>query len=534
MTDIVRVIIKYKNKQMTANAVEKLGGSIKDSFDSINAISADVPINKIGKIKVDPNVEYVEIDSEAHILGFPSEQDMITVSDEHGKFRSVLAGTQITPWGVQKIRAPEVHATGNKGQNIKVCIIDTGIDYNHPDLATNYKGGYNFLNKTTNPMDDNGHGTHCAGTIAALDNDIGVIGVAPEASIYSCKVLDSSGSGSYSNIISAIQWAINNKMQIISMSLGGTSSSQALQDICNAAYSNGILLVAAAGNSNGSGNVDTVGYPARYDSVVAVAATDSNDARASFSSCGPEVEVAAPGVSIPSTVPSGTCSYCDPSGYKSLSGTSMACPHTAGTAALVLKAHPEFTNIDVRNTINKTCIDLGNQGRDIFFGYGRIDAKAAVDNAPAIRYSCSGAPNYQCIQDPNGPYTSLAECQAACTAPGTRYRCTGTPNYQCVQDPSGPYNSLAECQAACQAPVIKYRCSGAPNYQCIEDPNGPYNSLAACQAACTPAPVPKIFRVNILGSSNRPIGVTVVKSALGDHTADEACKDSCEIIKKIK
>lgn len=569
MTEKVRVIVKYKDKQMTTSAVEGLGGTVKDSFDSINAISADVPINKVGKIKADPNVEYVEIDSEVHILGFPSEHDVIVGPGERSNVKSALAGSQTTPWGIQKIRAPEVHAQGYKGTGVKVCIIDTGMDYNHPDLVANYKGGYNFINNTSNPMDDNGHGSHCAGTIGALDNDIGVIGVAPEASLYSCKVLNASGSGSYSAIISAIQWAIDNKMQIISMSLGGSSASQALQDICTAAYNSGIAIFAAAGNSDGDGSKDTVGYPGKCNNVVAVAATDSNDARASFSSCGPEVQIAAPGVSVLSTVPSGSCSNCDPSGYKSLNGTSMACPHSAGAAALVWGAHPTFKNADVINAMNKTCVDLGTQGRDIFFGYGRIDVKAAVDNTPTAKYACSGAPNYQCVQDPNGPYNSLTECQAACVAPGTKYacsgapnyqcaqdpngpysslaecqtvckapvvkhRCTGAPDYQCVEDPNGPYNSLAECQVACKAPAPKYRCTGAPDYQCVEDPNGPYNSLTACQAGCQPTPAPKIFRVTIMGTSGRPVGVTVIKSATGKKTAEEACKEACEVIKKIK
>ena len=495
MIEKISVIIKYKDVVTTSalDSVTMLDANVKHIHHSINAISADVPKDKIGKIKTDPNVEYVEIDQEAHILGF---------SDDYlHRKRKDISAAQTIPWGVEKIRATQVWPGGDKGTGIKVCVIDTGIDYNHEDLKDNYKGGYNFINNTNDPMDDNGHGTHVAGTVAAMDNDIGVIGVAPEASLYSLKVLDENGSGSYSNIIAAIQWAINNKMQIISMSLGGSGFSQAIKDICDAANNAGIVVIAAAGNSDGNGSKDTVSYPAKFDSVIAIAATDSNDARASFSSCGPEVELSAPGVNILSTVPNSGAKYSDSSGYSQLSGTSMSTPHVSGTVALLLKAHPEMTNADVRQTLQQTSVDLGQQGRDIFFGYGRIDTKTAVDHAPP---------------------------------PIKKYMCTGAPNYQCVEDPNGPYNSLEECQTACKAQAKKYMCTGAPNYQCVEDPNGPYNSLAECQTACKPAPQRKIFKAHIIGPTTKPTGILVMKSSAGNYTSDGACKLVCDTLKSME
>lgn len=517
MTKEIKLIIKYKDKMVKANTDDLLaqGAKIEHTHNAINAVTVTVDINKVGKIKADPNVEYVEVDHEATILGFPADE--------------IVDYAQIVPWGVQKIKAPEVHANGNRGEGIKVCVIDTGIDYNHPDLKDNYKGGRNFINNTDNPMDDHGHGTHVSGTIAAENNDIGVLGVAPDAFIYSCKVLNSSGSGSYSNIVAAIQWAIDHSMQIISMSLGGSSFSQALKDICDAAYNAGILLVAAAGNSGS--NSDTIGYPAKFDSVVAVCATDQNDARASFSSVGPAAELSAPGVSIPSTVPTGTCSMCDPNGYRNANGTSMACPHVSGAAALILKAHPAMPNTEVRTTLQETAVDLGGQGRDIYYGYGRIDAKAAVDQTPPPpqqKYKCTGSPDFQCVQDPNGPYNSLAECQAACQAPGAKYKCTGAPDFQCVVDPNGPYNSLAECQAACVAPIKKYKCTGSPDFQCVEDPNGPYTSIEACQAACKPTT--SKFNVQTVGLPNKPSGILILKSSRGKYTATETCKLVCDML----
>lgn len=374
---MVNLIVKFKTGNVTANTdlVNGLGAEILHVYDSINAISVSVSEDKIGLLKADPGVEYVEIDEEAHILGFPDE-----IAPEGQK--KALAAEQMIPWGISKIRSPEVWDAGNKGAGIKGCIIDTGIDYNHPDLKDNYKGGYNAITKTNDPLDDNGHGSHVSGIAAARDNDIGVVGVAPEMDIYAVKALDLNGSGSYSNIIASIQWAIDNGMHLINMSLGGSSYSKALEDICIAAYNAGILIIAAAGNSGGDGSKDTVGYPAKYDSVVAVAATDSIDERASFSSVGPAVEVSAPGVSIPSTVPTSNAKYSDPSGYKSLSGTSMASPHAFGAAAVVKKSNPNLTNADIRKILADTSVDLGTPGRDVFYGSGRIDAKAAVDNNP--------------------------------------------------------------------------------------------------------------------------------------------------------
>ena len=269
----------------------------------------------------------------------------------------------------------DVVAGRNAGDGINVSILDTGIDYNHSDLADNYKVfGYDFVNGDTDPTDDNGHGTHCAGIIAAVDNDIGVIGVAPEADLYAVKVLDSSGSGYVSDVIAGIEWSVNNSMDIISMSLGLDSDSTDLRNACDYAYNAGLLLVAAAGNE-GSGS-DTVTYPAKYDSVIAVAATDSSDNRTSSSSTGPAVELAAPGKEINSTWSDG--------GYKKASGTSMACPHVTGTAALVWKAFPHYNNTQVRQHLQETAEDLGDSGMDKWYGYGLVDAENASDTTPPV------------------------------------------------------------------------------------------------------------------------------------------------------
>jgi subtilisin family serine protease len=269
------VIIGFKSTPGPADKaiVRGHGGDIKYSYTIINAIAAKLPEPAIENIQRNPRVTYVEMDGEVHTLD--AELD--------------------NSWGVKRIGAGTVHDSSNKGSGVTVAILDTGINYKHPDLNANYKGGYDYVNNDDNPMDDNGHGTHCAGIVAAEDNGKGVVGVAPEAHLYAVKVLNSGGSGYLSDVVKGIEWSVTNSMAVISMSLGTDTDYQSLHDACDAA-AGGIVIVAAAGN-----NGVTVSYPARYDSVIAVAATDSSDNRASFSNTGPAVELAAPGVNIYST-----------------------------------------------------------------------------------------------------------------------------------------------------------------------------------------------------------------------------------------
>lgn len=351
-TGKARVFIGFKRQPGPAEEalVREHGGQVKYIYHLVPAIAATIPQAAVAALERNPNVAYVEGDGECYALG------------------------QTLPWGVDRIDAERVHSVGNKGSGIKVAVIDTGIDYNHPDLNDNYAGGYDFVNKDSDPKDDNGHGTHCAGTIAAEDNGEGVIGVAPEASLYALKVLNASGSGYWSDVAAAIDWTVSNGLQIASMSLGGGYSST-LEAACNGAYNANVLLVAAAGNSgNARGTGDNVQYPARFDSVIAVAATDTKDRRARFSSTGPAVELAAPGVKIYSTLLNGK--------YGTASGTSMACPHVSGTAALVMAAYPTWTADQVRTRLDSTAKDLGASGRDPWYGYGLVDAWAAVGLSP--------------------------------------------------------------------------------------------------------------------------------------------------------
>lgn len=329
--------------------VRAYGGEIEHTFNIVPTIAANIPA--------------------AAAFGL-SHHPLISAVEQNGKVYAIDAELDNT-WGVKRIGADDVHANANKGAGVAVAVIDSGIDYTHEELDGNYAGGQDFVNDDMDPMDDNGHGTHVSGTVAAEDNGIGVVGAAPEADLYGLKVLGADGSGSFGDVIAALDWAVANGIQVTNNSYG---SSMNPGTAVRAAFDNsaaaGILHIAAAGNSgNPRGKGNNVGYPARYDSVVAVAATDSDDTRASFSSTGPAVELAAPGVAIRSTLPGG--------GYADWNGTSMASPHVAGTAALVIAAGAADAST-IRSALQETAEDLGEAGRDNKYGFGLVSAAAAV------------------------------------------------------------------------------------------------------------------------------------------------------------
>jgi subtilisin family serine protease len=281
------------------------------------------------------------------------------------------------------------------GGFLKVCVIDSGVDYNHPELAANYLSGYDFVNDDSDPLDDNGHGTHVAGTIAAALNGASIVGVAPQVKILAYKILDSTGSGSFSDAIAAVERCQADGGKVTNNSYGASANpGTAVQQAFDNSYAAGLLHVASAGNS-GSGT-DTVGYPAKFSSVIAVAATDQSDNRASFSSTGPKVELAAPGVSILSTYLNGQ--------YASASGTSMASPHVAGIAALVLNCGIT-SNTAARTRMQQTAQDLGTAGRDNSFGYGLARTDLAAIN---------------CQSTPPPPQTPAAPSNLTAANGGTR------------------------------------------------------------------------------------------------------------------
>lgn len=385
-----RVIVTFKSGDQTEqdNTVKEVRATRIKKLTKIKAQVLAADENQIQKLRRNPKVARVEEDAQVFALSHrrtprptptptpstspvpspvpspsptpitspsptpsptptPSTSPIPTPTPSPSPVASPTPVTQPIPWGIDKIDAEKAWATST-ADTVKVAILDTGIDLDHPDLMSNIKGGINTIVSWRSTNDDNGHGTHVAGIIAALNNAIGVVGVGPQIDLYAVKVLSRNGSGYTSDIIEGIQWAIANNINVINLSLGTTADIQAFHDAIIAAKNAGITVVAAAGNSGPADN--TVIYPAKYEEAVAVTATDSTDGQPYWSSRGPEVDIAAPGASIYSTYPDKR--------YATMSGTSMATPHVAGTAALILATHPSYTPDQVLNLLRSTATNL--------------------------------------------------------------------------------------------------------------------------------------------------------------------------------
>jgi subtilisin len=357
------VIIGFKQKPGPSEQalIHGARGIIKRTYELIPAVAANIPEQEIAKLRKSDRISYIE---------------------ENAVYRAAtdpLPGHEYeNSWGVQHILADVAHASGNRGTGVKVAVLDTGIDYNHEELDGNYIDGRDFVFDDDDPFDDsfNSHGTHVAGIIAAEGNGIGVIGVAPEVDLFAVKVLDGAGFGLEDWIIAGIDWAVRNGVEVINLSIEGPDT-QGLHDACDEAYRAGVILVAAGGNSlAGRGTVE---FPAGYDSVIAVTGTDALDVPGRFSPIGEELELAAPGVNVLSTVAGGS--------YDFLSGTSQAAPHVTGVAALSILSNTKdisgdgvVNHEDVRLMLQMGAIDLGDAGKDEIYGYGLVDGAAAAFN----------------------------------------------------------------------------------------------------------------------------------------------------------
>ena len=294
-------------------------------------------------------VEYAEKDEVAFALEVPNDPDYPS------------------QWGLEKIAAPGGWDITHGVSSVTIAIADTGIDGTHPDLGSKIAVAVDCTNScvAVSPVDGNGHGTHVARIASAVtNNNQGVAGVGYDTSLASVQVLDSSGSGYYSWVANGIIWAADSGAKIINLSLGGTSSSSTLQNAVNYAWNKGVVVVAAAGNSSSTRRQ----YPAYYSAAIAVAATDSGDSKASFSTYGSWVDVAAPGLDILSTYPGG---------YTNLSGTSMATPFVSGLAGLLFSYHSAWTNSQVRSQIEQTADNI--LGTGTYWRYGRINACRALE-----------------------------------------------------------------------------------------------------------------------------------------------------------
>ncbi|MFQ5867594.1 MAG: S8 family serine peptidase [bacterium] len=382
-------LVKFKReveKKIIDKINKKFGVEIKKKLRIKNLYLLKVPPSKtinemLKKYREDPNVEFA----------VPNYIRKAFTADPH-------FGQQ---WGITQIHAPEAWDTETGKGSIVIAILDTGVDYDHEDLEDNIwinKGeipgngqdddgnsyidddkGWNFVNEDDDPDDDHNqsHGTHCAGIAAAVTNNgIGIAGVSWKSKIMAVKVLDANGEGTLDDELEGIDYAVTKGAHIISMSFGTTGypptpnelERQAIDD----AYNKGCLLVAASGNDN----KPYVAYPAAYDNVIAVGASNPSDERWGSSNYGPQVDVVAPGVNILSTVRMGT-GLVD-SNYGPSWGTSMATPFVSGLAALILSHLGGLAPSDVRRIIEKTADDIGSSGWDQETGWGRIDAYSAL------------------------------------------------------------------------------------------------------------------------------------------------------------
>lgn len=372
---------------------KSLPGTMINRFEDFNMMLVDLTRQQAERLARDPDVLYIEADATYKLIepvGFRLAYQGVTPSEEYGYGLASMGVTRA------------LHDSGYRGQGVKIGVIDSGVAGTHTDL--NVHGGWNFYNGGLLYGDVLGHGTHVAGTIAAELNGYGVAGVAPEALIYSLRVCDMLGNCSLSGIINSIQWALDHDLDIVNMSLGGDQRSSAFQDVVRKAYASGLLMIAAAGNSGRSN--DNVIYPAKYAEVIAVSAIDSQDQIATFSSRGPAVEFAAPGVEVLST-------FVFPPYYEAtyeyLSGTSMATPHVSGLAALIIGANPGISNVEVRRRMGALARDLGAPGRDTNYGFGVPQADRLL-----------GVPNQAApVAVAGGPYRGAAGAPLQFSAAGT-------------------------------------------------------------------------------------------------------------------
>jgi subtilisin family serine protease len=395
---------------MSANTVTtfaEIGATLVRQAPGAVAVLAD-------QLRSDPRVEYVEPNYIYHRMGEPNDPRFNELWGMHNTGQT--GGTNDAD-----IDAPEAWDTQTGSDSTLVAVIDTGVDYNHPDLAANIwtnpgeipndgmdndnngyiddVRGWDFANDDNDPLDDNLHGTHVAGTIGAVGNNgVGVAGVNWHVKIMPLKFLSSDGSGTLADAISAILYAANNKARVMNNSWGGGGFSQALLDAINIADNAGALFVAAAGN-DGTDNDQIANYPSNYDApnVVAVAAIDHNGNLAVWDlgngggGCGCQgcgnvvgapgsnfgattVDLAAPGKKILSTTPN--------NGYQELQGTSMATPHVSGVAGLVFSQFPSWTHLQVKERLLSTVdVSPGLQGKMVTGG--RLNAQRALSGATA-------------------------------------------------------------------------------------------------------------------------------------------------------
>ncbi|RQG88972.1 peptidase S8 and S53 subtilisin kexin sedolisin [Natrarchaeobius halalkaliphilus] len=357
-----RYNVGYKNGD-GAKTAKDVATTVYYDIDPLDALTIESDLDGLQTLEENDDIEYVEVDRQLEVELPPQE---VEVQQE--------TNGQTVPWGIERIGARDVHEMGITGDDVDVCVLDTGIDPSHEDLAANLGDGAAYTEcqgdlvpwECEEPWSDDresGHGTHVAGTVGALDNDLGVVGVGPDVTLHAVKVLDQNGVGFHSDIANGLAFAGFFEFDVANMSLGGVDTELKRAGV-EYAHEQGVLLVASAQNEGAP-----VLYPAAYDEVIAVSATTPDDTLAWFSNRGPEVELAAPGVDVLSTVPQ--------DGYAAYEGTSMAAPHVAGAGAIIMSLG--YSASETREILNATAEDISLPSEHQ--GSGLVDVATAVELA---------------------------------------------------------------------------------------------------------------------------------------------------------
>lgn len=422
-TESERFIVKYRRGVLSEERHELHRRVNSDIVSSLRKLDVDVARirsdrveESIKMLRDDPRVEYVEPDYKAQAL-LVSNDPFLTTNQ----------------WGLFKIQAANASGASawdlsQGSDSVKVAILDTGIDKTHPDIGEKIVSQINLSDSDT-VQDVYGHGTHVAGIVAATTNNAtGVAGMGYSIKLANVKVLDDDGSGYYSWIADGITWAADQGIPVINMSLGGSSKSQTLQNAVRYAWDKGVVMVAAAGNGGSS----TYSYPAAYQEVISVAATDSSDQKASFSNYGTWVEVAAPGVSIFSTVPTYPNGLGNAQNYGNLSGTSMATPFVSGLAGLILSTSSR-TNAEVRTLIDDGADQIKGTGSS--WRKGRINAYRSLQKALGLEPSPTPSPLPLPTATPTPSLTPTPKPSPTATPTPTKIPTAPAPPAQPTQPP---------------------------------------------------------------------------------------------------
>ncbi|MGI8385671.1 S8 family serine peptidase [Robertmurraya sp. P23] len=364
------VIIVYKNEDGKEDIIEETE-KVDYEFQTVPAISVSVTEDEIQKLESNPNIDYIE----ENILFSITETESIRVLQS-----AMASSTGGTQWNIHQTNAQLSWNEGYTGDGVNVAVLDTGIA-SHNELAI--AGGVSTVDYTNSWQDDNGHGTHVSGIIAAQPNiasvnGLDITGVAPDVNLFAVKVLDKAGAGNLQDILEGLDWSISNGMDIVNLSIGTSEYSQLFEQMINKAYNSGIIIVAASGND---GLQNSVNYPAKFTNTIGVSSVNQSLNISNFSSTGNEVEFSAPGENIISTYKDGD--------YTIESGTSQATPHVTGMLALLKEKYPTVTNSELKTLLRNHTKDLGVTGKDPYYGYGMIYYQSNLSpvTSPAVSYS---------------------------------------------------------------------------------------------------------------------------------------------------